>query len=106
MNRTLRKRIIKSIIAWGMIALPRAGRTFAQTFAAGLTTAVAEHLTLGEIEWGHVISVAVVSAIFSLAMSAAGTPEKKLKEENAELKERLYDEDYEGNDDDEDETEV
>lgn len=56
---------------WFRAAGIRAIKTFAQTFASMLTVGAA----INEIDWKYVASVAVVSAIYSLATSLAGLPE-------------------------------
>lgn len=83
MNRKLRRKIIKRILLFLMDAVPRALRTFFQTFASGMTIGA----VMSEIDWRYIASAAAVSAVYSLAMSLAGTPEGKLRQENRELRE-------------------
>ena len=56
---------------WFKAAAIRAIRTWAQT-ALGMITVGA---TLAEIDWSYILSVATVSAIYSLLTSIAGLPE-------------------------------
>ena len=56
---------------WFKAAAIRAIRTWAQT-ALGMITVGA---TLAEIDWPYILSVATVSAIYSLLASIAGLPE-------------------------------
>lgn len=56
---------------WLRAAGIRAIKTFAQSFASMLTVGAA----INEIDWKYVASVAVVSAVYSLATSLAGLPE-------------------------------
>ena len=56
---------------WLRAAGIRAIKTFAQSFASMLTVGAA----INEIDWKYVSSVAVVSAVYSLATSLAGLPE-------------------------------
>lgn len=56
---------------WLRAAGIRAIKTFGQTSASMLTVGAA----INEIDWKYVASVAVVSAIYSLATSLAGLPE-------------------------------
>lgn len=56
---------------WFKAAAIRAVRTWAQT-ALGMITVGA---TLAEIDWGYILSVATVSAIYSILTSIAGLPE-------------------------------
>lgn len=60
-------------IKWWKAAGVRALKTFAQSFAAGLTIGA----TIHEISWGYFASTAAVAGIYSLAMSLAGLPEVK-----------------------------
>lgn len=62
-------------INWWKAAGIRALKTFGQSFASMLTVGAA----MNEINWRYVGSVAVVSAIYSLATSLAGLPEIKEK---------------------------
>ncbi len=70
MNKLLTK-------SWWKAAGTRAIKTFAQTFVGS----IAVGLTLSEINWLTVSSVAAVSAILSLCTSIAGLPEIEEKEE-------------------------
>lgn len=56
---------------WWKAAGIRAIRTFAQSFAAGITAGAAIH----EVNWSYIGSVAAVAAILSLLTSLAGLPE-------------------------------
>ena len=56
---------------WLRAAGIRAIKTFAQSVASMLTVGAA----INEIDWKYVASVAVVSAVYSLATSLAGLPE-------------------------------
>lgn len=56
---------------WFKAASIRATRTFAQNLAATITLGLA----FSEINWKYIISVAGVSAIYSILMSIAGLPE-------------------------------
>ena len=56
---------------WWKAAGIRAIRTFAQSFAAGITAGAA----LTEVNWTYISSVAAVAAILSLVTSLAGLPE-------------------------------
>ena len=58
---------------WLKAAAIRAIKTFAQSFASMITVGAA----LNELDWGYILSVAAVSAVYSLATSAAGLPEVK-----------------------------
>lgn len=61
---------------WIRAAGVRAAKTFAQTMASMITVGAA----LNELDWGYVVSVAAVSAIYSLLTSVAGIPEVKVHE--------------------------
>ena len=58
-------------IEWLKKAGIRAVKTFAQTFAGFITVGMA----MSEINWKYAASVALVSAIYSIATSVAGIPE-------------------------------
>lgn len=58
---------------WIIAAGKRAVRTFAQTFAGFITVGAA----INEINWGYILSVSAVSAIYSVVTSVAGLPEVK-----------------------------
>lgn len=73
-NSVLRKEV--DTFDWFKKASIRAVKTFAQTFASMITVGA----TLQEIEWKYVISVSVVSLIYSVATSVAGIEEAKRKE--------------------------
>lgn len=62
---------------WWKAAATRAIKTVAQTAAAGLTTAVAQKLGMGTIDWAGIISVAVVAGVYSVLTSLGGLPEVK-----------------------------
>lgn len=62
---------MNSNLKWWKAAGVRAVKTFAQT-AAGLVTV---GMTVNEIDWTYVVSVAVVASIYSLLTSVAGLPE-------------------------------
>ena len=65
---------------WWQAAGTRAIKTFAQTFVGY----IAVGMTISEINWLTVVSVAGVSAVLSLCTSIAGLPE--IKEEKEEKK--------------------
>lgn len=65
---------------WWQAAGTRAIKTFAQTFVGS----IAVGMTISEINWLTVVSVAGVSAVLSLCTSIAGLPE--IKEEKEEKK--------------------
>ena len=74
---------------WLKAAAIRAINTFAQSFASMITVGAA----LNELDWGYILSVAAVSAVYSLATSAAGLPEVKAALPEAEDSEGAEDED-------------
>lgn len=74
-NSVLRKEV--DTFDWFKKAGIRAVKTFAQTFASMITVGA----TLQEIDWKYVLSVSVVSLIYSVATSVAGIEEAKRKEE-------------------------
>ena len=78
---------------WLKAAAIRAIKTFAQSFASMITVGAA----LNELDWGYILSVAAVSAVYSLATSAAGLPEVKAALPEAEDSEGAEDEDLYGN---------
>lgn len=60
-------------LEWFKCAAIRAVKTFAQVVAALITV---DGVTgLFDINWGHIVSVAAVSMIYSFITSAAGLPE-------------------------------
>lgn len=61
-----------SIKKWGKAAGIRALKTFAQTMASLITTGAA----ISEVDWKYVISVAAVSAFYSILTSIIRTPEE------------------------------
>lgn len=63
--------------SWWKAAGTRAIKTFAQTFVGSITVG----LTISDINWVTVASVAAVAAVFSLMTSVAGLPEVKEEEE-------------------------
>ena len=72
----------KNFLKWLKAAGIRAVKTFAQTFASLMTVGAA----ISEIDWGYIASVSVVSAVYSIATSAAGLPEvKKVNAEGEEI---------------------
>lgn len=62
----------EKFIKWVKAAGIRALRTFAQTMLAhiGVSSAM-----MSEVEWGKIISVAVLAMILSILTSIAGLPE-------------------------------
>ncbi len=62
-------------IQWLKAAGVRAIKTFAQSFASLLTVGAA----ISELDWGYILSVSVVSAVYSIATSFAGIPEVKVE---------------------------
>ena len=66
--------MIKNFKEWFPAALERAIKTFAQTFLATIGSGA---ITLGEVNWGMVLSSAALAAILSIATSVAGLPEVK-----------------------------
>lgn len=56
---------------WAKAALVRALKTFAQTFAAGITIGA----LWTEIQWTHALSAAGVAFVYSILTSIAGLPE-------------------------------
>lgn len=62
---------------WFKAAGVRAIKTFGQAFASGITVGAA----LSEVDWKYIASVAIVSAILSLATSLAGIPEITTEDE-------------------------
>ena len=62
----------EKFIKWVKAAGTRALRTFAQTMLAhiGVSSAM-----MSEVEWGKIISVAVLAMILSILTSIAGLPE-------------------------------
>ena len=62
---------------WFKSAGARSLKTFAQSMASLMTIGGAMH----EINWGYIISVSFVSAIYSIVTSIAGIPEVEAKEE-------------------------
>lgn len=60
-----------------------AGIRAIKTFAQSMLSMIAIGAAMSEIQWGYVLSVAVVAAILSMLTSVAGLPEvdKEEKEE-------------------------
>ena len=65
------KQFIKTHTPWLKAAGVRAIKTFAQTAAATISTA----MMLGEVNWLATLSAASLAAILSLLTSLAGLPE-------------------------------
>lgn len=68
-----------TFLLWFKAAGLRALRTFAQVAAGFITYEGLPHLSLAEVDWKQVVSVAAVAAIYSLLMSIAGLPELKVE---------------------------
>ena len=62
---------------WCKKAGVRAVKTFAQSMASMITVGA----TLTDIDWKYILSVSVVSAIYSIVTSVAGIPEVSAKGE-------------------------
>ena len=62
---------------WLKCASIRSLKTFAQSVASLITVGA----TLTELDWKYILSVSVVSAIYSVLTSIAGIPEVGAKEE-------------------------
>ena len=60
-----------STTKWLKAAGVRAVKTFAQSMGSMITVGAA----LSELDWKYIISVSVVSAIYSIATSISGIPE-------------------------------
>lgn len=58
---------------WLKAAGVRALKTFGQSFASLMTVGAA----VNQLDWKYIISVSVVSAVYSIATSVAGLPEVK-----------------------------
>jgi hypothetical protein len=58
---------------WIKCAGIRALKTFAQTFGSFVTVGAA----INELDWGYILSVSAVAAIYSIVTSVAGLPEVK-----------------------------
>ena len=56
---------------WAKAAAIRACKTLAQAILGGITVGMA----VNEVEWMHLISVAIVAALISILTSLAGLPE-------------------------------
>lgn len=69
----------EKVLNWIKAAGIRALKTFAQTMGSLMTVGAA----INEIDWKYIVSVAVVSAVYSLVTSIAGLPE--LKKEKGEI---------------------
>ena len=65
---------------WAKAALVRALKTFAQTFAAGITIGA----LWTEIQWTHALSAAGVAFVYSILTSIAGLPEVDKTEQDEE----------------------
>ena len=61
---------------WARAALVRAARTMAQTAAATLSASAA----LAEVDWGVLLSSALLAGLLSLMTSLAGLPEVEEQE--------------------------
>lgn len=57
--------------AWSKAAAIRAVKTFAQAILGGIAVGMA----MSEVDWLHLVSVAVVAALISILTSLAGLPE-------------------------------
>lgn len=68
--------------AWIKAALIRALRTFAQNFGSLMTVDGAVNGGFADFDWMHMLSVATVSAIYSIVMALAGLPEAPVKKED------------------------
>jgi len=64
---------------WARAALVRAARTMAQTAAATLSASAA----LAEVDWGVLLSSALLAGLLSLMTSLAGLPEVEERERTA-----------------------
>lgn len=62
---------------WMKAAAIRSCKTFAQAILGGIAVGMA----LNEVEWLHLISVAVVAALISILTSLAGLPEVEMGED-------------------------
>ena len=62
---------------WFEKASVRALKTFAQSMASLITVGA----SMSEIDWKYVLSVSIVSAVYSVVTSIAGIPEVGAKEE-------------------------
>ena len=62
---------------WFEKAGVRALKTFAQSMASLITVGA----SMSEIDWKYVLSVSIVSAVYSVVTSIAGIPEVGAKEE-------------------------
>lgn len=69
---------MKNWKAWTKAAIIRAVKTLAQAFLGGLAVGMA----FSEVDWKHLISVAVVAAIISVLTSLAGLPEVDMEDKN------------------------
>ena len=65
---------------WAKAALVRALKTFAQTFAAGITVGA----LWTEIQWTHALSAAGVAFVYSILTSIAGLPEVEQEPDEAD----------------------
>ena len=66
---------------WFKAAAVRSIKTFAQTFAAGITMGAA----FSELDWAYMASVAGVAAVYSIVTSVAGLPEVDPETGDAEV---------------------
>ena len=64
----------KYFIKWIKAAGIRAVKTFAQSFCSLITVGA----VISEIDWGYILSVSAVAAIYSVATSIKGLPEVDL----------------------------
>ena len=74
---------MKNFKLWLKAAAIRAVKTFAQVFASLLTVGAA----IREIDWAYTVSVAAVSAIYSIATSVGGLPEVEYQRSAAQIEE-------------------
>lgn len=68
-----------TFLVWFKAAAIRAIRTFAQVAAGFITYEGLPTLSLAEVNWPQVFSVASVAAAYSMLMSIAGLPETKVE---------------------------
>ena len=74
---------------WAKAALVRALKTFAQTFAAGITVGA----LWTEIQWTHALSAAGVAFVYSILTSIAGLPEVEQVPGQNEPPDEVHDDD-------------
>lgn len=61
---------------WGKAAAIRSLKTFAQAILGGIAVGMA----MSDVDWIHLLSVAVVAAVISILTSLAGLPEVNQQE--------------------------